>query len=169
MMMAVGDNDPRGGGLRLDELARELAGAAGPMEIAGDAGVRVRGVRHDSREVERGELFVARRGAAVDGARFVADAVAREAEDLLGRAEPVRHLQIGCHVRFVGMPPPQASPAVPWLLQRAFANAVIAGLLGSTSTENGSDAALVRLAESVVVAVKVWTPSANGIDVVISK
>ena len=54
----------------------------------------------------------------------VAAAVAREAELLLRQAEPVRHLQIGCQVRFAGLPPPQASPAIPWPLRRAFANAV---------------------------------------------
>jgi len=54
----------------------------------------------------------------------VAAPVAREAQDLLRRAEPVRHVQIGCHARFIAVPPPQASPAVPWLLRRAFANAI---------------------------------------------
>ena len=62
--------------LRLDELSRDLPLHA---EIAGDASVRVRGVRHDSRAVEPGDLFVARRGEKVDGARFVRDAVARGA------------------------------------------------------------------------------------------
>jgi UDP-N-acetylmuramoyl-L-alanyl-D-glutamate--2,6-diaminopimelate ligase len=62
--------------LRLDELTRDLPLHA---EIAGDASVRVRGVRHDSRAVEPGDLFVARRGEKVDGARFVHDAVARGA------------------------------------------------------------------------------------------
>jgi len=63
-------------GLRLDELARDL-----PMEaeIVGDASVRVRGVRHDSRGVEPGDLFVARPGSKVNGAAFVRDAVARGA------------------------------------------------------------------------------------------
>ncbi len=59
-----------------------------------------------------------------DRGEDVAAAVAREAEQLLRRAEPVRHLQIGCQVRLVGLPPPQASPAIAWLLRRAFANAV---------------------------------------------
>jgi neutral ceramidase len=54
----------------------------------------------------------------------VAAAVAREAEQLLRQAEPVRHLQIGCQARIVGVPPPQASPAIPWLFRRAVANAV---------------------------------------------
>ncbi len=63
-------------GLRLDELTRDL-----PMrtEVVGDPAVRVRGVRHDSRSVEAGDLFVARRGETVDGARFIGDAVARGA------------------------------------------------------------------------------------------
>ena len=63
-------------GLALDELAREL-----PMDadVVGDPGVRVRGVRHDSRAVEPGDLFVARRGEKVDGARFVRDAVEKGA------------------------------------------------------------------------------------------
>jgi UDP-N-acetylmuramoyl-L-alanyl-D-glutamate--2,6-diaminopimelate ligase len=69
-----------GEGLRLDELARELKAHA---EIVGDASVRVRGVRHDSRAVEDGDLFVARKGATFDGARFVPDAVARGAAAVL--------------------------------------------------------------------------------------
>ena len=50
--------------------------------------------------------------------------VAREAATLLGKAEPVRHVQLWCQSRFVALPPAQASPAVPWLFRRAFANAV---------------------------------------------
>jgi len=67
---------PRPRGLRLDELARELPMAA---DVAGDATARVMGVQHDSRAVRAGDLFVARRGAKVDGARFVEDAVTRGA------------------------------------------------------------------------------------------
>jgi UDP-N-acetylmuramoyl-L-alanyl-D-glutamate--2,6-diaminopimelate ligase len=79
MMGAVGgERDPAG--LRLDELARELPMAA---DVEGDAAVRVSGVRHDSRAVEPGDLFVARRGEKADGARFVADAVARGASAVL--------------------------------------------------------------------------------------
>src|SRR5439155_1180001 len=54
----------------------------------------------------------------------VAAAVAKEAQELLRKAEPVRHIQIGCQARFVALPPPQASPAIPWLFRRAFANSV---------------------------------------------
>ncbi len=67
---------PPPGGLALDELSRELPMRA---DLVGDASVRVRGVRHDSRAVEPGDLFVARRGEKVDGARFVEDAMERGA------------------------------------------------------------------------------------------
>jgi hypothetical protein len=53
-----------------------------------------------------------------------AAAIAADAERLLRQAEPVRHVQMWCQARFVSLPPPQASPAIPWLFRRAFANAV---------------------------------------------
>jgi len=67
-------------GMRLDELAREIPGGA---SIVGDGSVRVVGVHHDSRAVGRGDLFVAKKGARADGARFVDDALARGAVALL--------------------------------------------------------------------------------------
>jgi UDP-N-acetylmuramoyl-L-alanyl-D-glutamate--2,6-diaminopimelate ligase len=48
-------------------------------QLRGDGDVIVRGVRHDSREVEPGDVFVALRGRTVDGARFIEEAVARGA------------------------------------------------------------------------------------------
>jgi UDP-N-acetylmuramoyl-L-alanyl-D-glutamate--2,6-diaminopimelate ligase len=70
-----------GAGLRLDELTRELPEG---VEVVGDASVRVRGVKHDSRAVEAGDLFVARRGEKADGASFVADAITRGAAAVMG-------------------------------------------------------------------------------------
>jgi UDP-N-acetylmuramoyl-L-alanyl-D-glutamate--2,6-diaminopimelate ligase len=55
--------------------------------IRGDASVRVRGVRHDSRAIERGELFVAIRGESSDGARFVDAALERGACAVLADRE----------------------------------------------------------------------------------
>ena len=66
--------------LRLDELARELPM---PTTLVGDLSARISGVRHDSRSVRPGDLFVARAGARADGARFVADAIARGATAIL--------------------------------------------------------------------------------------
>jgi UDP-N-acetylmuramoyl-L-alanyl-D-glutamate--2,6-diaminopimelate ligase len=77
---------PPPAGARLGDLAREIGGArlvAGPE---GAADRVVSGVRQDSRAIAPGDLFVARRGRTVDGARFVADAVARGAVAVL--AEP---------------------------------------------------------------------------------
>jgi len=67
-------------GLTLAELAREIPGE---VEIIGDASVRVCGVRHDSRAIGPGDLFVARKGAHADGAAFLLDAVARGAAAVL--------------------------------------------------------------------------------------
>ena len=75
-------------GLRLDELAREIRGE---VEIVGDASVRVTGVRHDSREVESGDVFVARRGARSDGAMFIEAAIARGASAVLGERGTLGH------------------------------------------------------------------------------
>jgi UDP-N-acetylmuramoyl-L-alanyl-D-glutamate--2,6-diaminopimelate ligase len=70
--------------LRLDELAREIPGT---VSIMGDAGVRVTGVRHDSRAIEAGDLFVARRGERSDGLAFVDTAVARGATAILAQRD----------------------------------------------------------------------------------
>jgi UDP-N-acetylmuramoyl-L-alanyl-D-glutamate--2,6-diaminopimelate ligase len=84
--------DGRDKGLRLDDLARELPMRA---EVVGDAAVRVCGLRHDSRAVQRGELFVARRGRRVDGARFVAEAVARGAAAVMAAPGAVAPSSLG--------------------------------------------------------------------------
>jgi UDP-N-acetylmuramoyl-L-alanyl-D-glutamate--2,6-diaminopimelate ligase len=67
--------------MALGELARGLG------ELRGDATVLVRGLALDSRAVEPGALFVARRGLAVDGHRFLADAVRRGAVALAVEAD----------------------------------------------------------------------------------
>jgi UDP-N-acetylmuramoyl-L-alanyl-D-glutamate--2,6-diaminopimelate ligase len=61
--------------MRLSELVRGLPA------LSGDLGrdPEVSGVRHDSRRVAAGDLFVAWRGARHDGAAFAADAIARGA------------------------------------------------------------------------------------------
>jgi UDP-N-acetylmuramoyl-L-alanyl-D-glutamate--2,6-diaminopimelate ligase len=47
--------------------------------VIGDASLTVRGIKHDSRRVEPGDLFAAVPGTQLDGARYVADAIARGA------------------------------------------------------------------------------------------
>lgn len=76
-----GAREPFGEGRRvkLADVAAEIPGAS----LSGDAGVLITGVRHDSREVRPGDLFVARAGGRTHGERFVADAIARGAVAVL--------------------------------------------------------------------------------------
>ncbi len=61
---------------------RELVARGLGIEVWGDADAVVRGVRHDSRAIEPGDLFVAMSGRNVEGARFAADALRRGASAL---------------------------------------------------------------------------------------
>jgi UDP-N-acetylmuramoyl-L-alanyl-D-glutamate--2,6-diaminopimelate ligase len=72
-------------GLSLASLAAELSRVG--ARVVGDPGVSVTDVRHDSRAVVPGDLFVARSGAAFDGARFAADAVRRGAASVLAEED----------------------------------------------------------------------------------
>jgi UDP-N-acetylmuramoyl-L-alanyl-D-glutamate--2,6-diaminopimelate ligase len=60
----------------LGELVQEIPGA---RLHGGDPALEIRDVRHDSRDVTPGDVFVARRGLAADGTQFAAQAVARGA------------------------------------------------------------------------------------------
>jgi UDP-N-acetylmuramoyl-L-alanyl-D-glutamate--2,6-diaminopimelate ligase len=67
--------------IALGELARALSGERALIE--GDSEVQVSGLRQDSRQIEAGDLFAARAGAAVDGAEFARKAVERGAVAVL--------------------------------------------------------------------------------------
>jgi UDP-N-acetylmuramoyl-L-alanyl-D-glutamate--2,6-diaminopimelate ligase len=75
-----------------------------PVEVAGDATARVLGVRHDSRAVRPGDLFVARKGERADGARFVADAVARGASAVMATRGAVGVAEASVPVLYVDDP-----------------------------------------------------------------
>lgn len=62
--------------LTIEQLCSNVPGVVLPP---GAADIRIRRVRDDSRRVEPGDLFVAVRGTTADGAKHVADAVARGA------------------------------------------------------------------------------------------
>jgi UDP-N-acetylmuramoyl-L-alanyl-D-glutamate--2,6-diaminopimelate ligase len=62
---------------------RELQELGLATAVVGDAQVRVRGIRHDSRRCEPGDLFVAVAGAQSDGVQFIEDAVRRGAVAVL--------------------------------------------------------------------------------------
>jgi UDP-N-acetylmuramoyl-L-alanyl-D-glutamate--2,6-diaminopimelate ligase len=88
---------------------RELVDRGLALAVWGDADVVVRGVRHDSRAVEAGDLFVAMPGRNVDGSRFAAEALARGAVALA-----VEHrLELGAsplHASQQQMPPLPVPP-----------------------------------------------------------
>jgi UDP-N-acetylmuramoyl-L-alanyl-D-glutamate--2,6-diaminopimelate ligase len=87
--------------LSLGELARELPMAT---RIEGNPAVRVTGVCHDSRIVGRDELFVARSGEHFDGARFVADAVARGASAVMAAPGSLDPRAVAVPVLFASEP-----------------------------------------------------------------
>jgi UDP-N-acetylmuramoyl-L-alanyl-D-glutamate--2,6-diaminopimelate ligase len=66
--------------LRIGDVVRELGASA---TLRGDASIEVTGVHHDSRRVRPGDLFVARKGVAADGAKYVEDATNRGAVAIL--------------------------------------------------------------------------------------
>lgn len=66
-------------GVRLSDLMRELRGC----ELVGSGDTRVFGVRHDSRHVEPGDLFVARSGGKTSGLTFLEQARERGAAAIL--------------------------------------------------------------------------------------
>ena len=77
-------------------LFSELAAALDHPEIVAAGDGPVSGVTSDSRAVRPGAVFVAYRGVAVDGHRFVADAIARGAAAVVAEvAEPLAALPAG--------------------------------------------------------------------------
>jgi UDP-N-acetylmuramoyl-L-alanyl-D-glutamate--2,6-diaminopimelate ligase len=68
----------------MGELAlAELVARGWAERVVGDASLHVRGIKHDSRRCEPGDLFVAVASASSDGAEHLADAVARGAVAVL--------------------------------------------------------------------------------------
>jgi UDP-N-acetylmuramoyl-L-alanyl-D-glutamate--2,6-diaminopimelate ligase len=88
-----------------------------PGRVTGDPERRVHDVRHDSRLVAPGDLFVALDGATVDGARFVPEAIARGAAAVMVRRELLPGESTAGHdAAPAGRVPGEAIPAVPQLI-----------------------------------------------------
>ena len=79
---------------------RELAAAARPRRLAGNPELEIAGLRHDSRLVQKGDLFFALPGAKTDGNRHIKAACERGAAAVVSELEPP--------------PPPAVMPAA-WL------------------------------------------------------
>jgi len=116
-------------------LARLLEGIEG-ARVRGDAGMPISEVRDDSRKVGRGDLFVAVPGTAVDGRRFVADAVAQGAAALVIEGDPPAELAFAGAIAVV----PSARQALGVIARnrfRAAANlelSAVTGTNGKTTT-----------------------------------
>lgn len=118
----------------LNELAALLA-ALSPRVI-GDGEARVTGVRQDSRRVEPGELFVARRGGKMSGASYAEQAASRGAAALLverGDALPLSRLPI-LEVTDVKLALALAAEAVYGNPSRALDVVGVTGTNGKTTT-----------------------------------
>jgi UDP-N-acetylmuramoyl-L-alanyl-D-glutamate--2,6-diaminopimelate ligase len=79
---------------------RELAAAARPRRLAGNPEIEISGLRHDSRLVQKGDLFFALPGAKTDGNRHIKAACEQGAAAVVSELEP---------------PPPPAVVPAAWL------------------------------------------------------
>lgn len=122
----------------------DVAAAAGAPVPAGAADVDLKGVVVDSRAARPGILFVAMKGARVDGHDFAADAVSRGARAVLAERVPFP-LPEGCPVIAV----PDSSAALTALAvsledRAGFRLAAITGSSGKTTTKEFAAAILAR-------------------------
>jgi UDP-N-acetylmuramoyl-L-alanyl-D-glutamate--2,6-diaminopimelate ligase len=133
LAMTSNEQSPSGG-LSLNELAAAL-GELG-ARVVGDGNVRVSGVRQDSRRVEAGELFVARRGGKTSGATHALEAATKGAAALMleqGDAVPATRLPV-LEVSNVKRALALAAEAVYGFPSRAIDVVGITGTNGKTTT-----------------------------------
>jgi UDP-N-acetylmuramoyl-tripeptide--D-alanyl-D-alanine ligase len=122
----------------------DVAVAAGKTPPNGAADVDLTGVAVDSRAARPGQLFVAIRGARVDGHDFAAEAVSRGARAVLGERMPAA-LPEGCPI--ITAPDPAAALSALAALVRkrtGFRLAAITGSSGKTTTKEFTTAILSR-------------------------
>ncbi len=122
----------------------DVAVAAGRTPPAGASDVDLSGVAVDSRAARPGQLFVAMKGARVDGHEFAAEAVARGARAVLGERVPAA-LPEGCPVITAADPAAALSALAVLVKKRAgFRLAAITGSSGKTTTKEFTAAILSR-------------------------
>jgi UDP-N-acetylmuramoyl-tripeptide--D-alanyl-D-alanine ligase len=121
-----------------------VAVAAGKTPPNGAADVDLTGVAVDSRAARPGQLFVAIRGARVDGHDFAAEAVSRGARAVLGERMPAA-LPEGCPIITAPDPAAALSALATLVRKRAgFRLAAITGSSGKTTTKEFTTAILSR-------------------------
>lgn len=122
----------------------DVAVAAGRTPPAGASDVDLSGVAVDSRSARAGQLFVAMKGARVDGHDFAVDAVSRGARAVLGERVPAA-LPEGCPV-ITASDPLAALTALAVLVRKrsSFRLVAITGSSGKTTTKEFTAAILSR-------------------------
>jgi UDP-N-acetylmuramoyl-L-alanyl-D-glutamate--2,6-diaminopimelate ligase len=110
-------------------LVERLGGA----RLHGDPAVAVTGITHDSRLVQRGDLYLARAGAQVHGIRFVADALTAGAAAVLTDAESVGPAVAAGSAAVVEVPDPRAAtgPAAAWVYGDPSQDLLVIGVTGT--------------------------------------
>ena len=109
--------------MRLSALIAALPGSLAPAESATDEDPVIRGIQYDSRAIAPGDLFVALRGAVVDGHRYAKEAVARGAVALLVEERP-EGVDLGdCALVVV----PESRRALGPIAERFYGDAVVTG------------------------------------------
>ncbi len=129
----------------MGELLRALSSLEPAVE--GSRSARVTGVRHDSRSVEAGDLFVARRGAKSDGSSFAVEAARRGAAALIaehGTALPALEVPV-IRVRDARRALSVAAESVYGHPSQALSLIGITGTNGKTTTALLVSAALEKL------------------------
>src|SRR4051812_36556756 len=128
---------------RLPELADVLTDAV----LSGDDATLVRGITHDSRHVQAGDLYLARPGEHTHGIRHVSDAIAAGAVAVLTDLPSVDvALAAGARtVVAVADPRAAAGPAAAWVYGYPAASLTVVGITGTngkTTTAHLVDAGL---------------------------
>jgi len=125
------------GELTLDELA----GVTGGRVLAGPPGRTLSGVAIDSRDVRPGELFIAIRGARLDGHDFVSDALGRGAAAVLVE----RELEVPPGIGVVRVADTTGALADLAAHARSATSAPVVGITGSTGKTTTKDMTAVLL------------------------
>ena len=111
------------------ELIERLPGA----RLHGDAAVAVTGITHDSRQVQPGDLYLARAGERAHGISFVADAMTAGAVAVLTDPASVDVAVAAGSSAVVEVPDPRAitGPAAAWVYGDPSRDLVVIGLTGT--------------------------------------
>jgi len=119
-----------------DRRAQPIAGLLERLDGArlhGDPATTVSGITHDSRQVRRGDVYLARAGATTHGIAFVADALTAGAAAVLTDPDSVAAAIAAGGTTVVEVPDPRAAtgPAAAWVYGDPSADLGVIGITGT--------------------------------------